>query len=87
MKALTLTQPSATLVAPGAKRIETRSWPTSYRGPLAIHAAAGLGPIGGWRAMLRLCSCDPCYRARQPAVRGALKLWEAHGLWYWMSHP
>ena len=39
MKALTLTQPWATLVAIGAKRIETRSWHTLYRGPLAIHAA------------------------------------------------
>ena len=41
MKALTLTQPWATLVAVGAKRIETRSWSTKYRGPLAIHAAKG----------------------------------------------
>lgn len=41
MKALTLTQPWATLVAIGAKRIETRSWKTNYRGLLAIHAAKG----------------------------------------------
>jgi activating signal cointegrator 1 len=41
MKALTLTQPWASLVAIGAKRIETRSWYTAYRGPLAIHAAKG----------------------------------------------
>jgi activating signal cointegrator 1 len=41
MKCLTLTQPWATLVAIGAKKIETRSWPTNYRGPLAIHAAKG----------------------------------------------
>ena len=41
MRALTLTQPWATLVAIGAKRIETRSWYTAYRGPLAIHAAKG----------------------------------------------
>lgn len=41
MKALTLTQPWATLVAIGAKRIETRGWKTDYRGPLAIHAAKG----------------------------------------------
>lgn len=40
-KALSLTQPWATLVAIGAKRIETRSWSTNYRGPLAIHAAKG----------------------------------------------
>lgn len=39
MKALTLTQPWATLVVIGAKRIETRSWGTKYRGRLAIHAA------------------------------------------------
>lgn len=39
MKALTLTQPWAQLVAIEAKKIETRSWSTSYRGPLAIHAA------------------------------------------------
>lgn len=41
MKALTLTQPWATLMAIGAKRIETRSWYTRYRGPLAVHAAKG----------------------------------------------
>jgi activating signal cointegrator 1 len=41
MKALTLTQPWATLVAIGAKRIETRSWRTPYRGSMAIHAAKG----------------------------------------------
>lgn len=41
MKALTLTQPWATLVATGKKKVETRSWTTKYRGPLAIHAAKG----------------------------------------------
>lgn len=40
MKALTLWQPWATLVAMEAKRIETRCWATKYRGELAIHAAA-----------------------------------------------
>jgi activating signal cointegrator 1 len=39
MKAATLHQPYASLVAVGAKRIETRHWPTSHRGPIAIHAA------------------------------------------------
>lgn len=41
MKGLTLTQPWATLVALGHKRVETRSWSTRYRGPIAIHAAKG----------------------------------------------
>lgn len=44
MKALTLHQPWASLIAVGAKRIETRSWSTKYRGPLAIHAGAKRPP-------------------------------------------
>ena len=39
MKALTVLQPWASLIAIGAKRFETRSWETWYRGPLAIHAS------------------------------------------------
>lgn len=46
MKALTLTQPWASLVALGEKKIETRSWQTHYRGPLAIHAAKTFGKGG-----------------------------------------
>lgn len=46
MKALTLWQPWASLVALGVKTIETRSWLTKYRGPLAIHAAASMPPYG-----------------------------------------
>ena len=38
MKALTIWQPWATLIACGAKQLETRDWSTSHRGPLAIHA-------------------------------------------------
>jgi activating signal cointegrator 1 len=39
MRAISLWQPWASAIAIGVKKIETRSWPTSYRGPLAIHAA------------------------------------------------
>ncbi|MDT9719152.1 ASCH domain-containing protein [Paenibacillus sp. ClWae2A] len=38
MKAVTIIQPWATLVALGVKTLETRSWATKHRGPLAIHA-------------------------------------------------
>lgn len=54
MKAISLWQPYASLIPTGAKKIETRSWSTKYRGPLAIHAArtwnvdlAAL--LGDWR--------------------------------------
>jgi hypothetical protein len=39
MKCLSLMQPWACLVLLGAKRHETRSWHTDYRGPLGIHAS------------------------------------------------
>jgi activating signal cointegrator 1 len=42
MKALTLTQPWASAVALGSKRIETRSWRTKYRGQIAIHAGRAM---------------------------------------------
>ncbi len=57
-KVLSLTQPWATLIAIHAKKIETRSWATSYRGQLLIHAAKGFGP-GGARAHKALCGTEP----------------------------
>ena len=41
LKSITLHEPWATLMAIGAKRIETRDWKEMYRGPVAIHAAKG----------------------------------------------
>lgn len=39
MKALTLWQPWASLIAWGEKQYETRAWATTHRGLLAIHAS------------------------------------------------
>ena len=44
IKAISLWQPWASLIALGGKKIETRSWPTKYRGPLAIHASKNQPP-------------------------------------------
>lgn len=61
MKALSLWQPWASAIAGGSKRAETRSWCTSHRGPLAIHAAkrpitvyerAGYEDYGAWIAAM-----------------------------------
>ena len=38
MKALTICQPYASLIANGQKRCENRRWPTNVRGRIAIHA-------------------------------------------------
>lgn len=40
MRAISLTQPYAQLVVEGIKSVETRSWRTTYRGEVAIHASA-----------------------------------------------
>lgn len=40
MKVLSLTEPWATLIKENMKKVETRSWKTSYRGELYIHASS-----------------------------------------------
>ena len=55
-KTLTIAQPWATLVAIGAKQIETRSWQTNYRGDIAIHAGKGLVASGGRSGLIELCN-------------------------------
>lgn len=47
MKAITLFQPWASLVVLGIKRIETRHWPTTHRGPLAMHAGSAKRSLDG----------------------------------------
>ena len=42
LPAISVRQPWATLLAVGAKRYETRSWETTYRGTIAIHASGRL---------------------------------------------
>jgi len=38
VKAITICQPYAELIACGEKRVENRTWQTSHRGPIYIHA-------------------------------------------------
>lgn len=54
MKAISLWQPWATLVALGEKKIETRAWRTTHRGTLAIHATQKMT-----REMKLLCETEP----------------------------
>lgn len=69
---LTLHQPWASLIGCGVKTIETRSWSTRYRGPIALHAGRtfvpqyGLG-LGGFVAMLTIT--DPAYQGGQTTGR------------------
>lgn len=77
MLALTLWQPWATLVATGAKKVETRSWGTSFRGWLAIHAAATF-----WLEGYEACEREPFRSALAAALesRASLPLGAVVGL-------
>lgn len=47
VKAITICQPYAELIARRAKRVENREWPTNYRGDLLIHAGKSRAWLGG----------------------------------------
>jgi len=62
MKALSVRQPWASLIANGSKTVELRRWKTSYRGPLLICASAnkqGKGPKGVAVATVDLVDIRP----------------------------
>jgi hypothetical protein len=70
MKCLSVMQPWATLLVSGAKRYETRSWRTNYRGLLAIHASRTFPP-----AACELCRAEPFRSALlQAGVRDSADL-------------
>jgi hypothetical protein len=71
MKAITLTEPYATLVAYRWKAYETRAWRTSHRGPLAIHAAKTFQGVGGKRGFEQvLRDLHPGLQVRLAEVTG-----------------
>ncbi len=75
IKALSLNQPWATLIAIGAKRVETRSWGTSYRGMLAIHASKTFSSADQETAQYEPFHSDLAkagYRTIEAIPRGAL---------------
>ncbi len=52
IKAITIIQPWASLIAIGAKSLETRSWSARHNGPIAIHAGVN-------RGFIDLCGTEP----------------------------
>jgi hypothetical protein len=62
MRAVSVMQPWASLIALGAKRYETRSWRTRHQGPLAIHASLTFP-----REARDLCGAEPFAAALRAA--------------------
>lgn len=61
MKALSVKQPWANMIASGEKTIETRTWPTEYRGELLIVSSKTpkIDPAGFALAVADLVDCRP----------------------------
>jgi hypothetical protein len=70
MKAISIKQPWANLIASGKKTIETRLWPTEYRGPLLIVSskAPNIAPAGYALAIAELVECRPMTKSDELAA-------------------
>ena len=66
MKALSIRHPWVDLILSGAKTVDVRTWATSHRGPLLLHASGGFG-ISEREAAARLKQPPP-----GPEAMGAL---------------
>ena len=101
MKSLTICQPYADLIClpdddDRAKRVENRTWPTSYRGPLLIHAGKSrqwlrLGLYGlseadlVYGAIVGVANLADCVSARDicsPGLDGEA----VNRRWPWLKH-
>jgi hypothetical protein len=61
VRAMSVKQPWASLIAKGQKTIETRTWATKYRGDLLIVSSKSprIQPAGFALALARLVECRP----------------------------
>ena len=87
MRALTIKQPWAGAIFERGKDVENRSWATSYRGPLIIHAGArydnaatvrmGVSSVWDTSAIIGIVELVDCVRTR----RGK---WADADAWHWV---
>ena len=82
LKALSLKQPWANMVASGEKTIETRRWPTDYRGSLLIVSSKSpdIPPAGYALAIATLVDC----RRMTSSDEGAAKCRFYQGAYAWV---
>jgi hypothetical protein len=74
MKALSVKQPWANMIANGEKTIETRTWATDYRGDLLIVSSRKppIEPAGFALALVKVVGCRRMTRADEAAARCAI---------------
>lgn len=71
MKAISIKQPWANMIATGQKTIETRKWKTDYRGTLLLCSSRepDIEPAGCALAVAKLVDCRPMSVLDEPAAR------------------
>jgi ASCH domain len=71
MKAVSVKQPWANMIAEGEKTIETRTWSTDYRGDILIVSAKDpdIPPAGYALAVATLVDCRPMSVLDEPAAQ------------------
>jgi hypothetical protein len=71
LKALSIKQPWANLIATGEKTIETRLWATSYRGQVLLLSSKQpkIAPAGCAVALAELVDCRPMTKRDETAAR------------------
>lgn len=92
MKALSVRQPWATMIARGLKTVEVRSWFTHHRGPLLLCAsrrrdAPGPEPVGVAICVVDLVDVvpfDPEQHAKRASVIPIDPREDYAGIWAWM---
>jgi len=84
MKAISVRQPWASMIARGTKTIETQTWPTKYRGDLLIVSSKKPKidnlPTGQGLCVVKLVECRPMVFSDVSAA--GCKLY--HGAWAWV---
>lgn len=85
MKAISLKQPWANLVAEGKKTIETRKWKTSYRGELIICSSKkpNIYPAGYAIAKVELYDIKPM--TKKDEENACIKVYPKAQAWYLKS--
>lgn len=82
MKAISLKQPFASLVASGQKTIETRKWKTNYRGDLLICSSQNpkIAPAGYALCVVELYDVKPM--AKEHEDQACCKLYPKANAWF-----
>ena len=85
MKAISLKQPWANLVASGKKTIETRKWATKYRGYLIICSSQSpkVEPYGKALCIVELYDVRPMIKADEK--KACIKLYPKAQAWFFRN--